>query len=25
LVCFLEDPEGTPHALKGMNSEFRVI
>ncbi len=24
LVCFLESPDGRPHALKGMNQEFRV-
>jgi hypothetical protein len=24
MVCFVTAPDGTPHALKGMNSEFRV-
>lgn len=24
LVCFLQDPDGTSHALKGMASEFRT-
>lgn len=23
-VCFVQDPDGRQHALKGMNSEFRV-
>jgi hypothetical protein len=23
-VCFVEDPDGVNHALKGMNAEFRV-
>ncbi len=23
-ICFLRDPDGQPHALKGMNSEFRA-
>lgn len=24
LLCFVRDPDGKPHALKGMNAEFRV-
>ncbi len=24
MVCFIEGRDGTPHGLKGMNSEFRV-
>lgn len=24
LICFLEDPDGKIHAVKGMNAEFRV-
>lgn len=23
-ICFVQDPDGVQHALKGMNSEFRV-
>jgi hypothetical protein len=23
-VCFVKDPDGVPHSLKGMSSEFRV-
>lgn len=23
LICYAQDPDGTPHALKGMSSEFR--
>jgi hypothetical protein len=24
-VCFIRDPDGVAHALKGMNSELRVV
>lgn len=25
LICYAQDPDGRPHALKGMNSEFRPL